>query len=286
MRVGKCQPLIFSNLVGLLAMAGCGGSDSAQPEISRNDTTLVSRTPDTEDTPVTPDLQGLNSDELPTSSPAAVEGKTEKPKLVVEQEKIERFADGQIRRRFDARIYDNNEIVFHGRYVEYYPNGKRFKQGMYVEGKQDGVWGYWHDNGRIAKKGKFILGEHDGVWIYKTNRGYLRRQESYKNGLKDGLWIVYGRKPGTKVREENWKDGKRHGKTIEFFPETGENQVVTEWANGQKDGREMAWYPDGSKAVERHYKNGELHGRAVAYAPSGAVRTEVEYVNGVRTSAP
>jgi antitoxin component YwqK of YwqJK toxin-antitoxin module len=272
--------LTISSVVGLLTLAGCGGSDTATPEVSVNETTLVSKSTDMVS------LDDLTADLHETAATSADSSASEvnKPKLLSESQHIQRFDNGQIKRRFEARTYSNKEIVFHGRYVEYYPNGQRFKQGMYVDGKQDGMWGYWHDNGRIAKKGQFIDGEHDGIWIYKTDKGHMRRQESYKNGLKDGLWIVYGRLPGTKVREENWKQDLRHGLTTEYNPETGQIMMTTEWVDGKKQGKEQVWYEDGSKAIYREYQDGELHGRAVVWAPSGSVRTDLRYVNGVRQS--
>ena len=316
------RTLLISSLVTLLIMTGCGGSDTAVSDSDGGDTALAipPESDDREtsaastsyvDDPGSDDRESpvairhavdrqdpihrrtSASGEAPADAtrpdsiqPDPIDGPIvaipAKPKLLGKREQIERYDDGQIRRRFVARIYSNNEVVFHGPYVEYYPNGKRFKQGMYVDNKQDGMWGYWHDNGRIAKKGRFILGKHDGIWIYKTERGHMRRQESYKDGLKDGLWIVYGREPGTKIREERWKDDKRHGQCTEFFPKTGGTQQITEWVNGKRHGKESIWFKDGKKAVEREYKDGQLHGRAVAYAPSGAIRTEMHYVDGER----
>ncbi len=311
MRLGFCQILTIGSLVGLLTLVGCGRSESIAPEVSsESDTTLVSKSPAAGDLAAgdlaagdlaagdlaagnlaagnlaagnLADQKGTRNETAAAIGSPQADGPN-KPVLVSESEHIQRFDNGQIKRRFEARTYSNNEVVFHGRYVEYYPNGQRFKQGMYVDGKQDGLWGYWHENGRIAKKGKFIEGAHDGIWIYKTDRGYMRRQESYQNGLKDGLWIVYGREPGTKIREENWQEDKRHGVTTEFNPKTGKILMVTEWVHGKKHGKEQIWHEDGSKAVYREYQNDELHGRAVVWAPSGAVRTDLRYVHGVRQS--
>lgn len=256
-----------------LANAEPSKSPGVAPSVTARpaDTTLVSKSPDSVDA-----KNSRRSSILATSRTDA--------KLVAEKERKERFPNGELRRRFVARLYSDGEVVFHGPYVEYYPNGKRFKQGMYVDGKQDGLWGYWHDNGRIAKKGKFILGDHDGIWLYKTSAGHMRRQESYIKGEKDGLWIVYGREPGTKIREMEFKGGVKHGKVVEYFPKTGQKQMSTEWLNGQKHGEEMVWFEDGSKAVSKEYVNGELHGRSVVWAPSGAIRADFQYINGVRKS--
>ena len=59
----------------------------------------------------------------------------------------------------------NEEGEPHGYWEIYYPSGKLWFKGNYVNGKQDGYWEWYHSNGKLMYKGNYVNDKKVGIWF-------------------------------------------------------------------------------------------------------------------------
>jgi len=154
------------------------------------------------------------------------------PKLVDTREIREDYADGTIRVACGVKYYSDGSTVKHGPYTEWHPNGTKFKEGQYEDGKMIGEWTFYFDDGKKAKSGSYKANEACGVWTYWRPDGSKHREESYRDGNRHGPWTVWHAN-GQKAIEEHYVDDKL-------------------------DGKRIAWDKDGKKTAELVYRKGVL----------------------------
>ena len=114
--------------------------------------------------------------------------------------------------------YSDNHFVADGFYREFYPNGEKFVEGQYKNGRQDGNWTYWHDNGKVQRKVNYNNGQPDGSWEVLNAEGAVVAKRGYKDGKRDGTWVVYDETGKQPLREESLRDGKADGTWKVWFP--------------------------------------------------------------------
>ena len=57
------------------------------------------------------------------------------------------------------------------KYLEYYPNGEKNEEGIYKNGKKDGLWKEWWDNGVKRREVCWKNGVYNGVLIWWNRKG-------------------------------------------------------------------------------------------------------------------
>ena len=58
-----------------------------------------------------------------------------------------------------------------GLHIEYYKNGKKKSEGIYKNGKKDGLWSYWYKNGKKTAK-RIRGGEYGNFYFPPTSNMY------------------------------------------------------------------------------------------------------------------
>ena len=81
----------------------------------------------------------------------------------------------------DIGTYDNG--LYHGKWVFYYENGKKEKEGTLKSGNAHDNWVFYNDKGEKTQQGTFNEGVKDGKWTAYFEDGKLTEGE-YKNGKK------------------------------------------------------------------------------------------------------
>lgn len=133
------------------------------------------------------------------------------PVFVDVREATTKFDDGTPKVVCSVKYFSDGSTIRHGKYVEWYPNGKKFKEGQYEDGKKVGQWTVYFDDGKKAKSGTYKNDACDGVWTYWSPDGNKQREESYRQGVRHGAWIRW-HPNGQKASECTYTDGKRDGK--------------------------------------------------------------------------
>lgn len=188
-----------------------------------------------------------------------------------------------------------------GNYKEFYPNSGLKAEGLYVDGKSEGVWTYYHLNGKPQAKGRYVDGVRSGRWEYFDETGSLSAAGSFKDGLRQGRWEFFNTN-GTLSSEGEMREGKKDG-YWKLYNQWGDFRGEGNFVKGEGEYKEF--YESGRiKTIGTikndlnqgewlyYYENGRLEGRAkftdgrgyyTGYYPDGTVNMEGEVLNGQRT---
>ena len=122
-------------------------------------------------------------------------------------------------------------VLRHGPSIEWHANGRRSKQGGYLQGKLDGKWSEWHATGDLSKEityangvmegpfveyfldgtkqaeGQMVNGKESGQWTYWTEGTGARLLGTYADGKRSGTWLQYNA-TGVPVRERSYRAGR------------------------------------------------------------------------------
>ncbi|MCC6466172.1 MAG: toxin-antitoxin system YwqK family antitoxin [Planctomycetes bacterium] len=93
------------------------------------------------------------------------------------------YTDGQV---------TGESLAFKGRPVERrqanWPDGTRSQEGtvLVVDGRdvQHGWWRGWHENGQLAEEGLWLDGRKEGLWVAFDSNGIQYSKLTYKNGAE------------------------------------------------------------------------------------------------------
>jgi antitoxin component YwqK of YwqJK toxin-antitoxin module len=179
--------------------------------------------------------------------------------LVEKRVNTDKYDDGKVRVEREIARYSDNRFVSDGFYREFFPNGEKFAEGQYKDGKQQGEWTYWYDNGQVCRKVNYLDGQPDGSWDVFNADGAVIAKRSYKNGKRDGTWVVYDKTGKQQLREEQYTDGKGDGVWKTWFP-TGQQKTQIGLKMGTRHGPAIEWDEKGTKRAEIPYVDGKAHG--------------------------
>jgi antitoxin component YwqK of YwqJK toxin-antitoxin module len=195
------------------------------------------------------------------------------PTVAKEGPVTEKYDDGKVRVERQVRQLSDNQIVNHGKFTEYYRNGKKFAEGSYENGVHQGAWSFWHENGQLAKTVNFNKGLPDGAWEVFRADGTLMGKKSYKNGKRDGTWISYFKDGKTVNLEQTYVDNKLEG-PVKINYESGKPRIASVFKNGLRHGPATEWEESGRKLVEANYVDGKLDGELTRYDADGKATKE------------
>ena len=55
-------------------------------------------------------------------------------------------------------------------------------KGNFKDGKEEGVWEYYHENGQLRSKGQLTDGVQSGYWEWFDEDGKLTKKGTFENG--------------------------------------------------------------------------------------------------------
>lgn len=186
------------------------------------------------------------------------------------------------RRQRDERIYggyftlDNfgtRECGVYGRYASWYSNGKRFNEGLFENGKPQGLSTWWHTNGRAKRQeGLYEEGVKQGLWTRWDEHKYY--EEEYVDGKRQGRWTAFNLN-GRKIVEGQYQAGREPGLWTRYVTQQGtppkgasrmNSDPVTE---STEQGLWTWWHNNGRKRMEGHYQDGRPHGLWIWWHSNG-----------------
>lgn len=191
------------------------------------------------------------------------------PTPVGRQKFEEKYADGAVRVQRDVIKMSDDQIINDGKYTEFYPNGKKFAEGNYVNGAHDGAWSFWYDNGQLAKTVTFKNGQADGAWEVRRADGTLQSKKGYKGNLREGAWVLYYDDGKTPKIEQMYADSKLQGPRKTYYP-SGKLRQETEFKDGVIDGNFAEYDETGRKVTEATFVDGKLNGQLVRWGADGS----------------
>lgn len=187
-----------------------------------------------------------------------------------------------------------------GTYKEFYPNGDLKAEGLYVDGRSQGLWTFYHSNGNVEAKGEYDEGLRKGEWAFFHPNGSKAAQGLYKEGIREGNWLFFhenGNLSSQGVMHEGQKDGywrlfnrlgefkgegnfvKGEGEYKEFY-ENGKIKTVGAIKDDMNEGEWRYYYENGRLEGKADFINGR--GYYTGYYPNGTINMEGEIANGQR----
>jgi len=79
------------------------------------------------------------------------------------------YVEGQYSGNWKITDLETGKIIFEGKYLDGYPNGKHSQ--------------FW-PNGQKRREGHYVMGKREGEWIYYDLEGRIMLKISYKNGIE------------------------------------------------------------------------------------------------------
>jgi antitoxin component YwqK of YwqJK toxin-antitoxin module len=278
-----CTVRLWASLVSsglmLVVLAGCHSSTTSEPSTQAG-------AKDAAAAPPMPGADASKSSEVVASNATASDASNTKPlnpnftppTLVRRDKQIVQFADKTPQATWEVKIYSDGSKVKDGPYHEFYPDGNKFVEGKYANGKQEGEWKFWADNGKLNKAQTYHVGKLDGSWTLYHDDGNKERDESYKAGVRDGKWTFYGAK-NQPIQQEEYKNGVSDGTWIKWYA-NGKEHWVEHYVDGQLNGPQELWYPNGKPQEKGTLKNGVPDGKRTRWKLNGEVDEETMFDNG------
>ena len=169
-----------------------------------------------------------------------------------------------------------------GVWKKYYPNKRIRYTGQFENGKEVGVFKFYHiTTSKHPIIIKTFFEESDSLFVQFYTLGGKIETEGVLNGRKRiGNW-KYFYADGTLMSEENYIDGKLNGEQLIYYPDG----LVTEFAiykNGLKHGVISKYSSKGILIEEITYENGKPNGLAKYFELNGDLKETGHYKNGKR----
>lgn len=145
---------------------------------------------------------------------------------------------------------------------------------------------YYDYKGMLTKKGNYLNGKEDGVWkFYHNNSDKIKSITTYKNGKQHGLYENYYASGTIQNRgilfaeiDVNGKLTKnvKHGR-IEQYTEAGFLTSIEEYDMGKRSGVWSTYQKNGILLSSRTYVDGFISGPETFYDTSGNKTNETNY---------
>lgn len=112
----------------------------------------------------------------------------------------------------------------------------------------------WYINGHKKYEGIYVNGLKDGQWIHYRSDGSIHKNINYHNGAKEGTALTWYLN-GNKEAEENYKGGLLHGNLISYRID-GSKKYEASFENGVLQGKVIWWGANDTKYIEEIYQDG------------------------------
>ena len=155
--------------------------------------------------------------------------------------------------------YDRNVNTVSSQGIHYFKTPYQAKMWQLSSNNYTGKYMDWYDNGNKRREGEYKNGKQEGKWIEWYEDGNKKSEEEFKNGEREGKRIMWYTN-GNEWYEEEYKDGKLEGKYIEWY-EDGTKKEEGEYKNGKQEGKWVGWLDNNNKIHEREYKDGKEEGK-------------------------
>jgi len=109
--------------------------------------------------------------------------------------------------RNGVKYQQDSQKPYSGKVFRLYDTGENKNEGIYKDGKLEGLWIEWYENGQKKLEVTFKDGKEDGLFTKWYDNGQKGSEGTYKNGKQDGLFTSWYEN-GQKSEEITYKDGE------------------------------------------------------------------------------
>lgn len=193
------------------------------------------------------------------------------------------FANGQLQAEGD-RV----DTLKNGKWQEWYEDGTRMREGLYVLGKKEGLHLTYYPNGKNKERVKYALDVPDGPYKLFDERGKVLSAGEFAEGRKVGQWSQAADPlAGTPATETNFYEDGTPESIQEYISLKDEHYTWRYWNpqgklieqgtyfSGEKDGNWETFYNNGSPKSKGRYEVGLQAGVWQFWYPNGQKQRDV-----------
>lgn len=111
----------------------------------------------------------------PDGKPKRVQYYTKGPEESYMAREVFYYQNGQ--KKIDG--YFNKDKKRHGKWLYWREDGKKWSEGYFYEGKDDGMRRTWHENGSKHYEGRYDKGNRVGIWKFYDESGKMVKEIDY-----------------------------------------------------------------------------------------------------------
>jgi antitoxin component YwqK of YwqJK toxin-antitoxin module len=177
------------------------------------------------------------------------------------------YLDGKL--VYNSKIYD-----LHGKFKQYYGNGRIKTYGYYTNGKRDGIFFKFYDDGNLKAIDFYKNDKIHGECIVYTKSSEIF-VENYKNGLKDGIVKLY-------INNKVCIGYNFNNKAVGEFKTYIEGKLVRiEIYKNNYLIKDISYYKSGELESIKTVRSRYLHGECIFYdKDTGLISEIINYRNG------
>ncbi len=158
--------------------------------------------------------------------------------------------------------------LVHGKWTDYYRNGKRRYVRNYTSGIETGPYTEYFESGNIKEEGQFLSGKLDGeIRTYFESGKRLQSRIQFRNGKRNGSYYSYY-SDGSPLQYTEYLNDVKHGKEI-FYDERGIKKIEIQYQNGEFHGWFIDYMDNGNISMKTYYQNGVISGKSYVYDENG-----------------
>ena len=150
----------------------------------------------------------------------------------------------------------NSSEPYSGKFIDYYPDGKKEGEGVLMNGRLEGLRTTWYHNGNKKFEIEYVKGFPDGMEIQYYENGQIQHKGIIRNNVEDGLWTQWFEN-GEKKHETTFLKGKPHGEDRSYWP-NGKLRSLVNYDNGTLVDWYIVWRSNGNKRWEWPIEKGEV----------------------------
>src|ERR1041385_6947816 len=197
---------------------------------------------------------------------------TGKVKNYKKQDVWKYFGNGK---NLDSTITFKDDVR-NGLFTSYYPDGKKFTEGNYLNNMKVGTWNKWYESGNKGQEINYSNGKLDGISKTWHKNGTLLSQIKYENGKEVYSWNWYSN--GKFFSSSYWENGLEDGtfRIYDSLPDDTLPIQIINYSNGKKNGLKLE-RKNGIVVEEDYYKEDLLNGVSRTWDTNGKLLTEENY---------
>ena len=221
------------------------------------------------------------------------------------------YPDDKLKARVSTRVNRKGEILRHGGFQRFHPNGRIALQGKYHDNEPVGIWSWWNEDGHLIRRvrydgrfqevlvgkqledpdttfsntagrkvaqGRMKFDKGHGAWSYWFDDGSPKASGKFVTGIPDGRWVLYYPNGQLKSIEE-YRLGILHGVFMKAHP-NGQEKVEGRLEHGMKIGRWRHWYANGQLRSRGAYENDLEEGEWRFWDKGGTLTKRLAYQAG------
>ncbi len=124
----------------------------------------------------------------------------------------------------------NSSNAYSGKFIDYYLDGKKQGEGIFKNGKVNGLRKMYFQNGQISMERVYSSGVENGFEKEYYEDGTIKQKGVFLNGKENGTWEMYH--PNGQLKQRTTFDyGKMDGESISYYS-TGKIRSTEKFKKG------------------------------------------------------